>query len=68
MSEERKKPTAGFWITVALVGIPFLYIASCMAVYGLADVGLLPDRARRIADRVFAPIGCILDEIFGGNC
>ena len=64
----RKEPGMAFWAPVMVVVVLVLYVVSCPIVFALGDLGVLPDRARRAADKVYWPIGRILDEIFGGNC
>jgi hypothetical protein len=55
MTSDRKKPTAGFWITVALVAALVVYPLSWGPVFWLHHHAMLPKSA--IESGVFSPMG-----------
>jgi len=57
MSEARKKPTAGFWITVALVAVLVGYPPSFGPACWMTDRGLIP---RTVAGTVYDPLAFFL--------
>jgi hypothetical protein len=60
MSEERKNPTAGFWITVALVAVLVGYLLSWGPAIWLFKEGVLP---RHTVHWTFRPLGYIVEAL-----
>ena len=67
MTAPRKKPTAGFWITVALVAVLVGYPLSMPVAILLDRADLLTDRVRDIGEIVYFPLVWVTDQITGSG-
>jgi hypothetical protein len=62
MSEDCKKPTAGFWIAVALVAVLLGYPLSEGPVLWLQVSGILPNWLHAAANRFYFPLDWLIDR------
>ncbi len=62
MTSDRKKPSAGFWITVALFAVLVGYPLSYGPWYGLVQRGLMTEGVRLATAPLYVPIEWIINN------